>query len=395
MPPACMQSTTRQSSGVYGAATDYEFLINTGVSEDCLTLSIWAPARARHNLPVIIFIHGGGLTSGGESVQYQNPQRWVQRTQSHIVVSIQYRLGLWGFPSSPALTKLHSQNFGLLDQRLAIEWVRDNIGAFGGDSNKITLWGQSAGAASIDYYNFAYPRDPIAKGFIMDSGSVWLPFAGLTNVTRTSFTTLAESLNCSGSSVAQLACLRNVSADTIQQVTSTISSLSFPPVQDNVTVFTDYPKLYKERHFADVPVVYGTNLNEDPATFMCFELEDLELRKPTRRLAFFYQYRGNFTNISPDPTSGAYHSSELPLIMGTYGNVNGPGTQFEAITSRTMQNFWLAFARDPYHGLPKAGWKSYNDGYAVEFADTVRSIAARSIPFRNVSNLDKCSTVTE
>ncbi|OGM48947.1 hypothetical protein ABOM_003199 [Aspergillus bombycis] len=125
------------------------YLISTPVSEDCLTVSIWAPSRICEALPVVIFLHEGGLGSGGTSVQYQIPANWVERSQSHIVVSIQYRLGVFGFLSSHALRET-SQNLGLLDQRLAIEWVRDNIAVFGGNPEQTTLWGQSAGAASID-----------------------------------------------------------------------------------------------------------------------------------------------------------------------------------------------------------------------------------------------------
>ncbi|KAL4865596.1 Carboxylesterase [Aspergillus spectabilis] len=135
------------------------YLISTPVNEDCLTLSIWAPVKPRKNLPVIIFIHRGGLGSGGESVQYQIFAKWVERSHSHIVVSIQYRLGVFGFPNLQALNGA-PQNFGLSDQRFAIEWMRDNIAALGGSPEQVTLWGQSARAASIDWYNFANPDKP-------------------------------------------------------------------------------------------------------------------------------------------------------------------------------------------------------------------------------------------
>ncbi|PLB49353.1 alpha/beta-hydrolase [Aspergillus steynii IBT 23096] len=277
MPNACMQTTTI-GDDIYGTLTGGQYLISTPVSEDCLTLSIWAPAKRRERLPVVIFIHGGGLSAGGESVQYQIPANWVERSQSHIVVSIQYRLGVFGFPGSHAL-KDKSQNFGLLDQRLAIEWVRDNIAAFGGNPDQITLWGQSAGAASIDWYNFAYPNDPIAKGFIIDSGSVWL-FGGQGNASQSGFATLASHFNCTGSDAVQLACLRNQPATKIEAFIEgpSGSALSFQPVQDNITVFSDYTALYQQGHFADVPAIYGANLNEPASTFLCPEVQGLRHR---------------------------------------------------------------------------------------------------------------------
>lgn len=99
------------------------------VSEDCLALSIWTPAEA-NDLPVIVYIPGGGFQTGGTEENYLNPQNWVERTQEHIVVVLNYRLNIFGFPNAAGLD---DQNLGILDQRLALEWVRDNIGAFGGD----------------------------------------------------------------------------------------------------------------------------------------------------------------------------------------------------------------------------------------------------------------------
>jgi cholinesterase len=79
-----------------------------------------------------------------------------------------YRVGVFGFASAPGLS---SKNVGLLDQRLAVEWVRDNIAAFGGDPKRITLFGQSDGGAFVDLYSYAWKKDPIVHGFIQESGS--------------------------------------------------------------------------------------------------------------------------------------------------------------------------------------------------------------------------------
>lgn len=85
-----------------------------------------------------------------------------------LIKKFSYRLSILGFSGNPSGT----QNVALLDQRLAIEWVRDNIENFGGDASRITLFGESAGSASIDLYSYAYTSDPIASGFILQSGSV-------------------------------------------------------------------------------------------------------------------------------------------------------------------------------------------------------------------------------
>lgn len=148
MPPACMQAV-RKNEGLYGNVTDYQYLIAGPISEDCLTLSIWAPEQASKSLPVLVYIHGGAFREGGTSVPYQNPHNWIARSQTHIVVSVQYRLGMWGYPNSPALTNLPSQNLAFLDQRLAIEWVHKNIESFGGDPSRVAIWGTQRFGHSI------------------------------------------------------------------------------------------------------------------------------------------------------------------------------------------------------------------------------------------------------
>jgi carboxylesterase type B len=221
LPPSCMQYLNTVTPGVY-VSQILEFGLQgkngTGdISEDCLTLSVWAPSSNSGNnqtckstelLPVIIWIYGGGFSTGGQDVPYQIPSQWIERTQDHIVVSINYRVNIFGFPNAAGLT---DQNVGLLDQRAAVEWVRDNIVRFGGDPSRMLLHGQSAGAASVDYYNYAYPKDPIVSAFAMDSGTAMI---GITtdDTQHTNFTYVASQLGCanSSSSAAELACVRKI-----------------------------------------------------------------------------------------------------------------------------------------------------------------------------------------
>jgi para-nitrobenzyl esterase len=127
-------------------------------SEDCLTLNVWAPHRAEGPLPVMVWIHGGAFVIGGSSLTTYDAHL-LSTEQSVVVVSVNYRLGALGWLSGvPGVTP----NCGLLDQLLALEWVRDHIAAFGGDPGNVTVFGESAGAGSV-LHLLASPR---SKGLV-------------------------------------------------------------------------------------------------------------------------------------------------------------------------------------------------------------------------------------
>ena len=185
------------------------------------------------------------LGTGGMDVPAQIPTQWVQRTQDHIVLSFNYRVNIFGFPNAPGLDE---QNIGLLDQRRAVEWTRDNIAAFGGDPERIIIWGQSAGSISVDYYSFVYPEDPIAAGMSLDSGTAFTDITS-NDKSQSNFTFVAEQLGCSdfGSDSSALPkCMRGVDALKINNFiaryaeTSQQPGIGFLPVRDNKVVFTNY-----------------------------------------------------------------------------------------------------------------------------------------------------------
>jgi para-nitrobenzyl esterase len=129
-----------------------EFCVQNEVSEDCLYLNVWSPSlKADAKLPVIVFIHGGAFTGGSGEVPLYEGTRLAQK--GVVVVTINYRLGIFGFFAHPGLTaespRGASGNYGLMDQIAALRWVRENIAAFGGDRDRVTIWGQSAGSFSV------------------------------------------------------------------------------------------------------------------------------------------------------------------------------------------------------------------------------------------------------
>lgn len=254
LPPSCLQYLdTHLPNPLLENVLEFTLqgLNTTGaISEDCLTLSVWAPAKttaeSSGGVPVLIFIYGGGFGVGGQDVPYQIPAQWVDRTRDHIVVSFNYRLGIFGFPNAGGLA---DQNFALLDTRAVVEWCRENIAAFGGDPSRMVLWGQSAGSMMADYYGFAYPDDPIVTGLILDSGTAFTTFFTVNDTTRSNFTFVADHVGCAGLSDdpdQQLSCMRDVDGDVINDFIANYSEtdgfpgLTFVPIEDDGLIFSNY-----------------------------------------------------------------------------------------------------------------------------------------------------------
>lgn len=214
-----------------------EFLTNGGQSEDCLYLDVYAPSRpTSKSLPVFIYIPGGGFTTSGADSLYKIPNQWVQRTQSHIIITMNYRVNIFGFPAAEGA----HQNVGLLDQRMIVEWARDNIAAFGGNPEQMTLWGQSAGAASTGMYGYSYPDDPVVKSLISDSGSS--STLAKTYGNYTAFSTLSGLVGCGDLDAAEeVECMQKVDAQILENVYSNYTSIiSFAPIADQYHLLLEH-----------------------------------------------------------------------------------------------------------------------------------------------------------
>lgn len=410
LPPSCMQFLGTGPSVYTRQVLEFglQGLNTTGsIDEDCLTLSVWAPKNVhkREPLPVLVYVYGGGFSTGGQDVPYQIPTQLVQSSQDVIVVSFNYRLNIFGYPNAAGIGPT-SQNVGLLDQRLAVEWVRDNIGSFGGDPSRMVLWGQSAGASSVSYYVFAYYEDPIISGFVLDSGTAK---DATSAPSTTNFTFVASRLGCSDlSPTDELTCMRALPAETLETFlanysnTQTQPALRFGPVPDNVTLpysFTDRAQTGK---LPSIPGIIGTNAQDGVpfapynasgpnataaelarlSTFFCPSTYQISLRQQAGLTTFSYLYGGNFSNISPAPWLGAYHSGELPLIFDTHGDFRGESTAFEEDTSMAMQSAWVAFAKGGADGLIGTGWEPYEElGEQVvrNFGNATTGLAAGNV----------------
>ncbi|KAE8327297.1 Alpha/Beta hydrolase protein [Aspergillus sergii] len=363
------------------------------MSEDCLAINIWAPKSKKQNgkAAVMMFIYGGGFTQGGTAIPFYDGTNLVEDHQDVVVVTFNYRVSIFGYPNAPGLEH-GQQNVGLLDQRLAVEWVHRNIAQFGGDPSRIMLFGQSAGAASTDLYTYAvriligygrdskltlidvqYPKNPIIHGVIMQSGAASIIIND--DKTHQNWQNLSQALGCS-----TLQCMQDKPWEDILDELSS-GSYSFSPFPDNVTAFADFEARAKQGGLARLPTLIGgadreasanmnlssTSINETlvytgtQSTFNCPIVETVGNRLEQDIPTWRYLYHGNWSSLSPTPWLGAYHSSDVPIVFGTYNKttIQPSSSPAEVAASKYIQGAWVAFAKDPWNGLSNYGWPQF------------------------------------
>ncbi|MDT8414680.1 MAG: carboxylesterase family protein [Flavobacteriaceae bacterium] len=241
---------------------DMNFRSN-GVSEDCLYLNVWSPAQSPdEKLPVLVYFYGGGLVAGDGSEPRYDGESMARN--GIVAVTINYRLGIFGFYTHPELTKESpnraSGNYGLLDQQAALLWVQKNIAAFGGDPKRVTIAGESAGSFSVS----AQMASPVSKnlfaGAIGESGSLLGAFEpkplheaeqqGVQFAKELGFNSLKD--------------MRAMSADKLLQATANQQILSFSPVIDGYFLPKSPSEIFSQGEQAIVPLLAGWNSAEMP-----------------------------------------------------------------------------------------------------------------------------------
>jgi para-nitrobenzyl esterase len=379
-----------------------EFLISLPVSEDCLYLNVWTPARHASNLPVYFFIHGGGFGSGSGSIPIYNGAHLAARNA--VVVTVNYRLGVLGFLALPALSQEASDhvsgNYGLLDIIAALRWVHENIGQFGGDASLVTIAGQSAGAGAVNDLIVS----PIAKGLfsraIAESGSG----LGAPMPTLHDAETQGEQL-VQSAGAHSLSALRAMPAAQLLKLTFVAPPSSgvrqpgspppirYGPVDDGVVIAGD-PKDPTSPLQSNVPLLTGYN-HEDigigglpPTTPQQFEAAirmsygpladqflalyphatDAEATASQAQitrdrlmasLVLWAQARARasgepvygylYDHPYPGPEAvryGAFHTSEVPYVFGVLDQGGRPFTAHDHQVSTQLQGYWLNFMKD-------------------------------------------------
>ncbi|KAI8259101.1 Cholinesterase [Colletotrichum sp. SAR 10_98] len=358
------------------AAVVLTALTDTGSqSEDCLTLNVWSkPQSGDAKKAVLVWIHGGAFTTGSSRTAAYNG-RFIADENDVVVVSMNYRLNVFGFPGNPVT----APNLGLLDIRMALQWVRDNVGRFGGDSQRITIFGQSAGGSLVDYYSYAYASDPIANGFIPMSG-VATGFGVFTNETvNAKWFNVTSNVGCGGNTTDPKTVSECMLSKTAEEIIGkglsasdaglgSANGLSFAPTVDDTLVFADY----SGRPSADGGYVIGNLENEaglfklgspDTNETYWLGLNNVAFTCPAGRRAaravtaghptWRYRYFGDFPNlaITTTPASGAWHASELPVLFNTVPQSAINSTVQEVAVGKYLRGAWAAFAKNTKTGL--------------------------------------------
>ena len=239
---------------------DYIFT-DAGPSEDCLFLNVYAPAAAqpKSKLPVMVWIHGGGFIAGaGSEPRYTNPALVAKNV---VVVTINYRLGVFGYLSNEDLAKEangHAGNYGLMDMAAALRWVKANAEQFGGDPGNVTIFGESAGSFAVNALMAAPEARGLFQKAIGESGAFFGATLGMSSLADRSKRDQAWTATTGATS---LAALRALPADKILDAAKK-SPAGFSPVLDGAFLKEPIPETYAAGREAHVPTIIGWNRDE-------------------------------------------------------------------------------------------------------------------------------------
>ncbi|KAG5643870.1 hypothetical protein DXG03_009500 [Asterophora parasitica] len=375
--PACPQI-----KGTNSLAVDYGIY---GTSEDCTLLDIYRPSSIPRGktLPVLVWLHGGALTQGAS---WYYPGAGIVQESSRIglpviTVILQYRLAAWGFLGGSDASANGAQNLGLYDQKLALEWVQKNIGAFGGDKSKVTVFGQSSGAMSIGYH-FLNVNQKLFSGAILQSGSSTSVPALNAEKYQGNFAALVATVGCSNSSNS-FECLRTVDRDTLINATNTL--FSQPAVYGSrpwgVTIDGDIipgspSVLTAQGKIAKIPFIAG-NVKDEGTVFVkpqTIETDDdlltfLEKDYLNRGASFFQNTTSIallkllYPNIpalgSPfDTGNTTFFGAQFKRAAAIYGGTSGDQPLHMEISSPISKDIHFQWARRNF--LKSAGSKGIN-----------------------------------
>ncbi|MBL3655935.1 carboxylesterase/lipase family protein [Fulvivirga sediminis] len=379
------------------------------MSEDCLYLNVWAPEDRKKNdaLPVLVYFYGGGYVAGGSSEPRYDGASMAQK--GIVVITVNYRLNLFGFFAHPELSAEASYkasgNYGLLDQAAALQWVKDNIKAFGGDPDKVTIAGESAGSISVSSQMASPLSRHLIAGAIGESGAAINPTLSPVSLKEAETIGMEFATKAGYKSLKEL---RNASTDEIFEKYKKSGLFGFPSVIDGYFFPKTLPEIFNAGEQAQVPLLLGWNSAEIPgiafmqgqpyteeayiknvkqayptdyeevlklyphtskeeielsatalasdrfisySTWKWFDLHRKNSDQPVYRY-LFSQIRPKGPNEKQAPI-GAPHASEIPYCMGNLRLMDDfKWTEDDKKTSEVMQQFFANFIKtgDPNNG---------------------------------------------
>jgi para-nitrobenzyl esterase len=373
------------------------------LSENCLFLNAWAPAGGK-SAPVVVWIHGGGNVSGTASQTFYDGAAFAR--DGIVFVSFNYRLGLLGFFAHPALTAdstspsgaMHDANFALMDQIAALQWVHRNIRALGGDPDKVTVMGESAGGEDI----LNLMTIPAAKGLfaraIVESAALGWADAPTLEEAQSNGVGIAAALGLAEKeSRAGAAALRGVAPEALLRVQA---DREIGPIVDRSLLERPVLKSFAMGQAAPVPLLIGSNSDEgsllgpdlapqslfprltaerraalrgaygalapDDHAFAKLLLRDGYFASPARwiadrqaRAAPVYLYRFDYVaSLFRDRRPGASHGSEIPFVFetGEFSRWSADDTR----VSTAMHACWTAFIKAGAPACGDAAWPRYD-----------------------------------
>ncbi len=406
-------------------------------AEDCLYANVWAPdGSAGKKLPVMVWIYGGGFVNGGSSPTVYDGSQFAKR--GLVLVSFNYRVGRFGFFGFPALTKeLPNEpkgNYGYMDQIAALQWVRRNAAAFGGDASNVTIFGESAGGGSV----LTLMTSPLAKGLfkaaVVESGGGRTLLMGPRNLAmaETNGVAFAKKNGIEGSDAAALAALRKLPEKDVVDGLN-MASMNVPtyggPMIDGKVVVESPAEAYAAGHGAKVRFMIGANsadigfasartiddlfapfgpdkekamaaynatgatpVNQVAPTFGADQMMVEPSRFAARTLAALgvpvYEYRFSYVAESlrgGRGGRGAAHASEIPFVFDTVAARYGKDlTDADRAAAQAANTYWANFAKtgNPNSvGLPE--WPPYNAKEDILMDFTAAGPVAKPDPLRD------------
>jgi carboxylesterase type B len=379
IPRACPQfySTTDSDSlplSALGLLLDTPLVQTvTDAGEDCLTINVQRPssATAGSNLPVIFWIFGGGFELGSTQIYSGSSiiSTSVAKGKPIIFVAVNYRVGGFGFLPGKEVLADGSTNLGLLDQRLGLQWVADNIAKFGGDPTKVTIWGESAGAISVfDQMvlyngNNTYKSKPLFRAAIMESGSLAPANPVDCPKGQAVYDTVVTNAGCSGASDT-LACLRGLDYTTYLNAANSVPgifsysslALSYLPRPDGTALTASPDVLIASGQYAQVPFIVGDQ--EDEGTLFSLVQSNISTTADiVNYLSSIYFHDATVSQVQAlvdlypdDPSAGSPFGTGIPYNI--YPQFKRLAAILGDITFTITRRAFLTVAAETYPSVP-------------------------------------------